>query len=229
VQRNPTKPANLDPIAADILEELHRAPEAKHFVLGGYFALSHYLDYRRTHDIDAWWDEGGRTESAVQAARDALATVAKRRGLDLQERERGDVLYFVLQDPASHQSVFSFQVAERTRQLAQPLASPYPPIMIEAFDDNVASKMTALVSRGAPRDLRDIHVIVTSGLSTVSEAWQLWQKKNPDKSLTAAKAEVMRSLDALEARRPLRSLPEKEAEEAARVREWYRSEFAVVK
>jgi hypothetical protein len=51
----PLRPPGLDPFAVEILEQLRAYPEAKDVVLGGHFALKHYLDYRTTHDIDAWW------------------------------------------------------------------------------------------------------------------------------------------------------------------------------
>jgi hypothetical protein len=227
MQHRPIKPAALNPIAAAIIEELRKSPEAKRFVLGGYFALSHYLDYRQTHDIGAWWDQaGGKTESGVQAAREAMNAVARKRGFLLRERERGDVFYFTLHDPADDRAVFSFQIAERSKQLAEPLASPYPPIMIEAIEDNVAAKMTALVSRGAPRDFMDIYSIVQRGLCGASEAWHLWRQKNPNDSMSEAKAEILRSLEAIEARRPLASIPRNEANQAQKLRGWFRREFA---
>ena len=44
-----------------------------------------------------------------------------------------------------------------TFDLDATLVAAWSPVRIESLRDNVASKMTALVERGAPRDLRDIH------------------------------------------------------------------------
>jgi hypothetical protein len=49
------KPVTIDVRAEKVLALLAGKLEAGEIVLGGYFALQHYADYRRTHDIDAWW------------------------------------------------------------------------------------------------------------------------------------------------------------------------------
>jgi hypothetical protein len=59
---HPVKPADVDPLAAEILSGLEKFPCARHVVLGGHFALKHYCDFRSTHDMDAWWS-GESTES----------------------------------------------------------------------------------------------------------------------------------------------------------------------
>lgn len=51
-----------------------------------------------------------------------------------------------------------------------------PPILIETVRDNVASKMNALVDRGAPRDFLDIRAVIVKGLVSVEECWALWQR-----------------------------------------------------
>jgi hypothetical protein len=73
----PKVPASLDPLARDILERLKGRPEARAVVLGGGVALQHYLEYRRTVDLDAWWEKDVRpeAETVIQAAsRSRLAT-----------------------------------------------------------------------------------------------------------------------------------------------------------
>jgi len=41
----------------------------------------------------------------------------------------------------------------------------------------VASKVVALVERGAPRDFRDIHALCRAGLTTPQECWELWRRR----------------------------------------------------
>ena len=65
-----TKPRSVDPLADEILNRLSEHPEASEIVLGGYFALQHYADYRRTHDLDAWW-----RSHASKPADDAIRSV----------------------------------------------------------------------------------------------------------------------------------------------------------
>lgn len=89
VQRRPQKPATLDPIASEILVALALEPAATEIVLGGYFALKHYLDYRETHDIDARW----RTRASVAglaAIHSAVTQVADARDLECRQRSFGD-------------------------------------------------------------------------------------------------------------------------------------------
>lgn len=47
------RPADLDSLAAEILESLMGQIFAETIVLGGYFALKHYLNYRQSKDTDA--------------------------------------------------------------------------------------------------------------------------------------------------------------------------------
>jgi hypothetical protein len=51
-------PDEVEPLAAEILEALRDSPVAGEIVLGGYFVLREYADYRTTHDLDAWWKSG---------------------------------------------------------------------------------------------------------------------------------------------------------------------------
>ena len=47
--------------------------------------------------------------------------------------------------------MFSFQIAARSAQIAQPLSAPWPGgLLLDTPDDLVAAKMVALVERGAP-------------------------------------------------------------------------------
>ena len=73
-ERQPVKPAQVDPFAAELLTGLGQYPCAQHIVLGGYFALKHYCDYRLTHDVDAWWSEES-AERDREGVRQALKSV----------------------------------------------------------------------------------------------------------------------------------------------------------
>ena len=48
---------------------------------------------------------------------------------------------------------------------------------LDSLADLVASKMVALVERGAPRDFRDIHAVCQAGLLTPRDCWRLWQRR----------------------------------------------------
>ena len=152
-----TKPTQLDPLAEKLLSRLAGKPPSGEIVLGGYFALKHYLDYRQTHDVHAWWRTRASqaTESLVDEAMRAIAAENK---LDYATRRFGDTVSFeLLRDK---RRVFSFQIAIRSVELEPPVPSPWPPILIETLADNIGAMMNALVDRGAPRDFTDIKRLV---------------------------------------------------------------------
>lgn len=60
----PSRPTHI-PVYADVcLQALAEYNLGAKISLGGAFALLHYLDYRSTLDVDAWW-----TENASHSAR----------------------------------------------------------------------------------------------------------------------------------------------------------------
>jgi hypothetical protein len=122
-------------------------PAAAEIVLGGGVALSHYLDYRETHDLDAWWASGPNAE-IDRLLSEAMRTVAARHGLALTRRTWGETTSLEL--VAAGRKVFSLRIASRDRWLDAPLAAAWSPVRIETLRDNAAAKMTALVERGAP-------------------------------------------------------------------------------
>jgi hypothetical protein len=78
----------------------------------------------------------------------------------------------------------------------------------------------------APRDFRDIHELCRRGLVTGGECWQLYEQKNPGYATPEAAAKVLHSLERLETQRPLQSIADdRQREEAATVRQWYRDVF----
>jgi hypothetical protein len=215
--------ASIHRLAQVILEQLAPFPESGEIVLGGYFALRQYVDYRPTHDIDAWWKTRAvpATESAIRTVMERLALAE---GIELRERRFGETLSFELH--RAGRKHFSFQIAVRSVQLDPPVPSPWSPILMETLADNIGAKMNALVERGAARDFTDIRQAVTSGLCTIQESWNLWKRKNPDESTESAKRKVLIHLTALEARRPLESISEpQERQRAKETREWFRHQF----
>lgn len=213
----------IDPLAESILAELSRHAGSEQVVLGGYFALRQHVDYRTTHDIDAWWKTRADplAETAIRAA---MRKVASDQGLILNERRFGETVSFELRQHKS--KVFSFQISVRSIALELPQASSWPPILIETLADNVASKMNALVDRGSPRDFTDIHQVVKAGLQDVPTCWNLWERKNPGEPSLAARQKVLLHLTALELRRPESSIADAlEKERASLVRRWFREEF----
>lgn len=220
-KRQPQPPANLHPLAAEILAELRDQPAACHIILGGGVALQHYCEYRDTKDIDAWWRSEPEGD-AERLLRQVMERVASRHGYTLNVRSWGDTASLELQDAG--QTLFSFQIAVRSVALEPASPSAWPPVQLETLLDNLAAKMNALVSRGAPRDILDVFTVVREGLVTIDELWAAWARKNPGSEVASAKAQVLRRLEELEARRPLDSIDDVARREAAKnVRAWTRN------
>lgn len=217
------KPRHLNPLADRILSLLSGRPEAARIVLGGYCALQHYIDYRRSHDIDAWWMD--RADAATESViRGVMEQAAAEHGLEVRERRFGDTVSFELLKAGRRH--FSFQIAVRSVALDPPQPSAWPPVWIETLADNVGAKMNALVNRGAPRDFTDIHRVVDAGVCTVARCWDLWAAKNPGASVDAAKRNLLLHLAGLEARRPLDTISDPEERERVHgVRGWFRDVF----
>ena len=79
----------------------------------------------------------------------------------MRQRSFGDVTSIEL-DTADKKKTFSFQIAERSAQLQPSVPAQWTDILLDSFSDLVASKMSALIQRGAPRDFRDIYSICQS-------------------------------------------------------------------
>lgn len=214
---------SADTLADYILTELSRQPGSGQVVLGGYFVLRQYVNYRATHDIDAWWKTRADAQ-AEEGIRTAMQRAAAARNLTLSERRFGETVSFELSQGKSR--IFSFQISVRSVELEPPQTSAWPPILIETLADNVASKMNALVDRGAPRDLTDVYQVVQAGLLDIATCWRLWQRKNPGEQALPARQKVLHHLTALELRRPEHGIADAlEREKTAVVRRWFREEF----
>lgn len=219
----PNSPRNPDPLAVKVLNRLAGRPEGAEIVLGGYFALQHYTNYRITHDIDAWWltKPSAATEHAL---REVMDLVAQETGHELRERQFGETISFELSREGKKR--FSFQIAVRSVELESPMLSAWPPILLETLRDNIGAKMNALVERGAPRDFVDIMHVVSSRLIPADECWELWERKNPGQSNEGARNKVLFHLESLEMRRPLDSIRDQlERTRAKETRDWFRREF----
>src|SRR4051794_29229843 len=102
-----TKPVQIDPRAERVLTLLAGKLEASEIVLGGYFALQHYSDYRRTHDIDAWWKTRANP-ATEEVIREAMQQLAADEGSELRERRFGETASFELVRGGKKE--FSFQI-----------------------------------------------------------------------------------------------------------------------
>ena len=107
---------------------------------------------------------------------------------------------------------------------------PLHVVRIDSFPDLVASKMVALVERGAPRDFRDIHALCQANLITPVECWNLWRQRQQlaesDTESSRAQLAVETHLARIASHRPLEQIADaQQRTEANRVRNWFRKEF----
>jgi hypothetical protein len=194
--------------------------------LGGAFGLLHYLDYRPTHDVDAWWVPSATTEDRRQVIlviEETLQSFGQ-----VKKRAWGDVVSVALMREGK--TVFSFQVAHRSAQLETPTPAPWTDVLLDSFPDLLASKMVALVERGAPRDFRDVYALCRAGLTTPQKCWELWRRRQQlagsDSDSARARLAVETHLARIAQHRPLEDItdPTKRAE-AEQVRRWFVQEF----
>jgi hypothetical protein len=146
-----------------------------------------------------------------------------------RQRMWGDVVSIEL-DTQVKRKVFSFQIAERPGQLQPSVDAQWQKVLLDSFADLLASKMVALVERGAPRDFRDIYAVCHAGLATPQSCWQLWQQRQElmanEVDLERAFLAVATHLTRIERQRPLTHIPHgEEREQAERVRRWFKEEL----
>ena len=225
--QQPTRPTHIPAYADVCLQALVEHNLGYKLSLGGAFALLHYLDYRSTYDVDAWWHLATTTQEkrqVIEAIEQALGQYGP-----VRRRSFGDVVSIELATEQKKKA-FSFQIAERSAQLQPSVSAQWIDVSLDSFSDLLASKMTALVQRGAPRDFRDIYAICQAGLATPRHCWQLWQQRQPltgdDGDFERAKVAINSHLERIEQYRPLSTIADQEQyQQAARVRIWYRTEF----
>jgi len=222
----PHRPEHLSSYAEMCLQSLADQGLGEKISVGGAIGLLHYWDYRSTHDVDAWWNPATTAEEREQvlsAIRDTLEPCG-----DVQERQWGEVASVELVQEG--QRVFSFQIANRSAQLRSPNVAPWTDVLLDSFPDLVASKMVALVERGAPRDFRDIYAICQAGLTNPAQAWQWWAERQrlagSDTDRHRARLAVETHLARIAQHRPLIRISDPtERASAAQVRDWFAGEF----
>lgn len=225
--RKITSPKSLNFIADASLKALQNSGLGKYISLGGAVGLAHYFDYRSTKDVDAWWTVDA-TEKIKNQVINFLKTTLKEFG-EISIRRFGDVVSVDVKEKS--QVIFNFQIASRSALLNSTVESPWHPIQLDSYDDLIASKMTALIERGAPRDFLDIYESCKQKLITVQDCWELWQKRerlrgneNMDKKIGCEA--LLLHLKRIEKIRPLESIENLEKRESAeKVRKWFKNEF----
>ena len=224
--RQPRRPEHLSSYAEACLQALSSNGLGDRISLGGALGLLHYLDYRPTHDADAWWDTSitdGERQLVIQVIETTLQSFGQ-----VSIRSWGDVVSVELRP--EQQVVFSFQIAYRSVQLEPSRLAPWIDVLLDSFPDLVASKMVALVERGAPRDLRDIHALCQARLITPQECWELWRRRqrstSSDTDSTRARLAVETHLARIALHRPLEKIVDPlRRTEAEHVRRWFVEEF----
>jgi hypothetical protein len=131
-------------------------------------------------------------------------------------------------------TVFSFQIAERSARLEEPVSAGWIDVPLDSLADLVAGKMVALVERGAPRDFLDIYTLCHAGMLNVSDCWELWSRRQTlagsDADPSRARLAIETHLERIALHRPLEKIADAEQREQARqLRDWYLSSFLQVK
>jgi hypothetical protein len=115
--------------------------------------------------------------------------------------------------------------------LREPLPAPWPGgLKLDAFDDLVASKMVALIERGAPRDFLDVFTLCQRGWCDVHHCCKLWQerqeKAGDEADSRRARLAIRTHLARIEQTRPLAGIADTEQRAAAEgLRTWFLEEF----
>ncbi|MDH7599876.1 MAG: nucleotidyl transferase AbiEii/AbiGii toxin family protein [Sedimentisphaerales bacterium] len=145
-----------------------------------------------------------------------------------KQRVWGDVISIELLE--NGRVIFTFQIANRFVQLEAPTHAPWVDVLLDSFSDLLASKMVALVERGAPRDFRDIYELCRSGLTDPVECWQLWRRRQSiagsDTDIDRARLAVQTHLARIAQHRPLESITgEADRSHTQQVRDWFGNQF----
>ena len=218
----PVAPKSLNPLARELLERLAGHAESAEIVIGGGVALSHYLEYRETVDLDAWWRDERKPE-VIQFVESAMQALAQQHGFEYRRRTWGETESLELLRGSQKQ--FSFQISQRSLYLDGAVPAEWQPLWIETLRDNVASKMTALVERGAPRDLKDVYELCHQHLFSREQCWELWRTKNPQRDPLEGPEKVLFFVERLELQRPLDQIPAAQRHSAEALRTWFREFF----
>jgi hypothetical protein len=222
----PKRPKMLPLYAERCLQALVKEGLGDKLSIGGAFGLMHYFEYRPTHDVDAWWVEGA-TEAERRRVIELVETVLRPFGM-VRTRIWGEVASVELS--IDSKVAFSFQIAVRSAQLEESQTSPWGDILLDSFSDLIASKMVALVERGAPRDFRDIYMLGINRIISPAECWQLWQRRQDltgsDKDTERARLAIETHLARIEQHRPLSEISDEAArQEAKETRSWIKDKL----
>lgn len=223
----PKLPKNISPFARSCLDALAAGGLGGYLSIGGAFGLAHYHEYRPTHDVDAWWRQPVSREHR-EAIVDVLGRALRSFGT-VRTRAWGDVVSVELEQEGK--TTFSFQIAERSAQLEEPVEGVWPGgLGLDTFGELIASKMCALVERGAPRDFRDIYSVCEAGLCERALCWQLWEARqrlaHEEADGARARSAISTHLSRLAVARPLDLIADAGQREAAsRLRAWFEKEF----
>lgn len=223
----PKLPKEVSPFARSCLDALAVGGLGRHLSIGGAFGLAHYHEYRQTKNVEAWWRQPVSREDR-DAVIAALTRALESFGI-ARTRAWGDVVSVELEQ--NGKTVFSFQIANRPAQIGPIIEGLWPGgLGLDSFEELVASKMTALVERGAPRDFRDIHSLCEAGLYSAVQCWQLWETRQKlarqDADGARARSAIVTHLARLAVARPLSRITDPEQrEKAARLRAWFEKEF----
>ncbi len=216
------RPSQIPEYTDVCLHALEKGGLADKISLGGGLALLHYHDYRSTHDVDGWWVDPATSDDQRQVVE--LLKVALQCFGEVKVRAWGDVVSVDLR--RDRRTVFSFQIARRSAQLEPSGPAPWVGVLLDSFADVVASKMVALVERGAPRDFRDIHAVCEAGLMTPESCWELWRRRQRlalgDIGIDRVRLALVSHLSRIEQHRRLDQIADPEQRgQAERVRTWF--------
>ncbi len=225
----PKRPQKIPNFAEICLRALHESGLGNTIIIGGAFGLMHYYEYRSTFDVDAWW-QLDTSSSEKKIVIQTLEKVLTQFGA-VRTRRWGDVVSVELLEERKKQ--FSFQIAQRLALLKEPTLAKWANIPLDSFDDLIASKMSALVNRGAPRDFVDIFTFCERKFVSPERCWQLWVKRqqlnNEDADIDTAKLAIRTHLARIEQHRPLNTITDEDQKvSAVRIRSWYKEVFAHV-
>ena len=222
----PRRPKDLSPYAETCVQALASLGLGGKISLGGGLGLLHYLDYRSTQDVDAWWLPTTTAEErrqVIAALETALSTFGS-----VRQRAWGEVVSVEL--TIAGRAVFSFQIAHRSAQLEPCVPAPWADTWLDSLSDLVASKMVALVERGAPRDFRATYAVCQAGLITPAGCWQLWRERQlqagSDTRAGRARLALETHLSRITQHRPLDQIADPaQRAEATALRDWFQGAF----
>ena len=86
----PRRPTHMPEFAEECLQALAAHGLGDRISIGGALGLLHYLDYRSTHDVDAWWQASSNADDQHRMIQ-VLETTLQRLG-DVKTRTWGETI-----------------------------------------------------------------------------------------------------------------------------------------